>query len=224
MVKYSVKDHPHAPAVDLFHQTDEQFIAGFQIFQISDPLLVQFCVCIVHGPFRQDFLPVLDKDSKMRINIIVILDIILMVGGRYKQRVKINHLHTQLLQIIQLFHHALKVAPVKSAHIHGMGHFIPVLHFSDRLADVDVLPVFDIIFRISIIKTVHENLIHDSAFCPVRCGKSRYDPERIMRLDVIRYASPVIITHLISAMDLKIIRKHFRAKLPADLIIIKYAA
>ena len=45
-----------------------------------------------------------------------------------------------------------------------------------------------------------------------------------MRLDLVRYTGTVIITDLISAVDLKIVRKSFTAKLPADLVIIKYAA
>ena len=45
-----------------------------------------------------------------------------------------------------------------------------------------------------------------------------------MRFDVIRYAGSVIIADLIIAVDFKIVGKGFCAKLPVNLVIIKYAA
>ena len=51
----------------------------------------------------QQLSPVFHDLPYVRVNIIIILYIILMIGGRNKQRIKINHINPQILQIIHLF-------------------------------------------------------------------------------------------------------------------------
>ena len=48
--------------------------------------------------------------AKMGINIVIVLNIILMVGRRHKQRIEIDHIHAQFLQIIHLIKNALQIA------------------------------------------------------------------------------------------------------------------
>ena len=63
--------------------------------------------------------PILHDSSVMRIDMIIILGIILMIGWRDEHRIKIQHLYTQILEIIQLLPHALQIAAIETAHIHG---------------------------------------------------------------------------------------------------------
>ena len=55
----------------------------------------------------------------MRIDMIIILGIILMIGWRDEHRIKIQHLYAQVLEIIQLLPHALQIAAIETAHIHS---------------------------------------------------------------------------------------------------------
>ena len=49
----------------------------------------------------------------MRIDIIIVLNIVFVIRWRYKKRVEIDDLHTELLKIIELIQHALQIAAVK---------------------------------------------------------------------------------------------------------------
>ena len=71
--------------------------------------------------------PFLFQDhAKMRINIIIILSIIFMAGGRYEQWIKIQHFHTQFFQIIQLLYYTCQISTIKISHIKIPRVFIPV--------------------------------------------------------------------------------------------------
>ncbi len=64
----------------------------------------------------------------MRVNIVIILNVIFVIGGRNKKRVKINHIHAKFFQIIHLFQNSLQIASVEFPHSHSRRIFIPVLH------------------------------------------------------------------------------------------------
>ena len=79
MVKYTVQDHFHASFVDRFHQLDEQLIAGFQIFFVGHTVNISFGMGIVFVPVCQQIALVMNDLSKMRIHIVIILNVILVV-------------------------------------------------------------------------------------------------------------------------------------------------
>ena len=79
VVKYTVKDNPHASLMHLFHQTRKELIAGLQIANVPGPLLVFCRMDIILSSLRQSLSSVLYDLSVVRINIVIILNIIFMV-------------------------------------------------------------------------------------------------------------------------------------------------
>ena len=128
----------------------------------------------------------------MGIDIVVVLNVIFVVGGRDKQGIEVNDLHSQILEIVQLLHDALQVTSVEAPHVHGRRVFIPVLHMFHRFSDIDVLSVFHIVGWISIAETVHKDLVHDRALGPVGSTKSRSDLELIL-LDLLPGGAKLVI-------------------------------
>ena len=160
--------------------------------------------------------------SVMRINIIIVLYIILMVRRRHEQRIKVNHLDSKILQIVQLIHDSLQISAIKVPDIHGCRSLTPILNFFTWSSDINIFIIFYVICRISVIETVYKNLIHDCPFCPFRCGKSRLDNKGIVLFCPVGHTIPAEIADLCSFLDLKIIAERLSSQLIFDLIKIKF--
>ncbi len=173
MIKYSVQNHTHSTTMHRFHQLDKQCITCLQINPVTGSLLVfsrGYIVCI---RFKKSITAICHNSSKMWVNIIIILNIILMVGGRNKQWIKVYHLYPKFFQIVQLIHNPLQVPAIKPVDILDRGRAAPILYFLTWLSYVYIFPVLHIICSITIIKAVHEYLIYDSTLGPVRRRKPR---------------------------------------------------
>ena len=72
----------------------------------------------------------------MRIDIIVVLDIVFMIRRRDKERIKVDCIYPKPLQIIHLIQNALQIAPVKLPDSHGPGVLIPTFSMYSLVADV----------------------------------------------------------------------------------------
>ena len=75
----------------------------------------------------------------MRINIIIILYIILMVGWRNEKRIKIDHLYAKLLQIIHLVKNALQIATIEIRHIHIFRITVPIRNLRHATSRILIL-------------------------------------------------------------------------------------
>ena len=84
-----------------------------------------------------------------------------------------------------------------------------------------VFIIQDIIFLVTVGKTVNKNLVHHGAFCPFGRRKARTDTEAVLRTDILRHAKPVEIDDLLSAFDFKIVGKRCLAHADLSLVIIK---
>ena len=113
MVKHAVQDHLHPPTVRFPDQPDQKLVARLQILFIRYPLNIFGRLRIIPASFRKHRTAVfynfsiINYLSEMRVDIIIILDIIFMIRGRYENRIKINHIHAQLLQIVHFVQNAL---------------------------------------------------------------------------------------------------------------------
>ena len=83
--------------------------------------------------------------SVMRINIIIVLYIILMVRRRHEQRIKVNHLDSKILQIVQLIYDSLQISAIKILHVTYIRQLIPVCHPVHIPVQIPVFPVFHIV-------------------------------------------------------------------------------
>ena len=97
VIKHAVQYHLHPPAVNLLNQFRKQCIACFQIFLRPGTDLVHRRITVALRALRKRRASVFDDPSVMRIDIIIILNIILMIGWRYKNRVEINNFYTKIL-------------------------------------------------------------------------------------------------------------------------------
>ena len=185
MVENSVEDHPHPAPVHFFHKTGKKLVARLQVPDIPGPFLIFARVDIVLRAFRQRLASVFHDPAVMRINIIIILYVIFVIGRRYKERIEINHLDAEILQIVQLIHDTLQVASIKVPDIHRRRELIPVLYLRGRRPDIEIFPVFHIVRRISVVETVYKDLIHHRSFCPLRGRKPRNNDKRIVVFSVV---------------------------------------
>ena len=158
----------------------------------------------------------------MRIDIIIILNVIFVIRRRNKQGIEINYFDPQLLQIVQLFQYPLKITAIKFPHSHQRRIFIPVIHLCTRLSNIHILTGLYIIICISIIKTIHKNLIHYCAFCPVRRCKPWSDGKGVRSDYLVCDTVSVVITDLLSFLYLKAISECILSHSPVHFIKVKF--
>ena len=125
---------------------------------------------------------------------IVILTVILVVAGRDKDRIQIDHIHSKFLKIIQLIHNSLKIAAIKFPDSHNRRDLFPVIHFYGSVPDIEIFPCFHIIGRISVTETIHIDLIHHSTLQPLRHMIARIDLKFCTFLMSGAYTICIIIT------------------------------
>ena len=71
---------------------------------------------------------------------IVILNIVLVIGRRDKNRIQVQDLHAQILQIVELLPDPFQIAAVKIPHIHRLGRCVPVRDLVRIFIQVHILP------------------------------------------------------------------------------------
>ena len=157
----------------------------------------------------------------MRINVVIILDVITMVGGRDEQRVEINHVNPQFLQIIHLIQHALQISAIEITHIHLRRIAVPILHAHGLIPDISIFPGKHIIGRIPIAEAIHHDLVHHRTLGPIRRGKSGNDRQIIMLFRLLHHSPDIIITSGLSGLNLKIISDLLIIQLMSMFIIVK---
>ena len=135
----------------------------------------------------------MNDHTHMRVDIVIILNIIFMIRGRHKQRIKIDHVHAQILQIVHLVEHTLQIAAVKLPHAHGCRIFVPVFHLHGLIPDVLVFIGQHVIGRVAVIETVHIDLIENRTLRPVRRLKSRNQLEMIVFIDILTDTPRIIV-------------------------------
>jgi hypothetical protein len=120
----------------------------------------------------------------MRIDMLVVLTVVFVAGGRHENRVEVQHLDPQTLQVVQLVDDPLNVAAVEAADIRVCRTFGPVIHMLGMTDGIIVLIVHDIIGRISVAETIRENLILNGAFGPCGNMEPRNKAESIGRIEI----------------------------------------
>ena len=145
----------------------------------------------------------MDNFSNMRINVVIILNIIFVIGRRNKQGIKINNINAKILQIIHLIKYTLQITSIK---------FVP---------DILIFICQDIIRRIAIIEAIHVDLVHYRSLSPFRRLKARNNPEKERFLRVLGNSARIIDTINPSDLHLKIIAVLFLLYLDGTGKIIK---
>ena len=113
----------------------------------------------------------------MGIDMAVILGIVFVAGGRNENGIEVEHLHPQLLQIIQFVHHALQIAAVKHPIVPDLGQLMPAGGVAHVIPGVKILPAAHVGAGIAVAEPIRENLILHRALGPFRHVEAGNDVE-----------------------------------------------
>ena len=199
----------------------KQLIGSIQILLIGNTVDIFRCITVFHLTGLQKITPVIYDLTDMRIDIIIILYIIFMIGRRYEKRIEINDIHAQILQIVHFLQNACQVTTVKFTHAHNSRIFSPVRYTVYMLSDISIFVCKHVIIRIAVIETINIDLIHDCTFCPGRYFLTGNQCKFIIILHISRHAAQVKKAIDFSHMDLKIIFIFLVIQCYFDLVIIK---
>ena len=131
MIEHPIQYDLHPSFVDLLYYMGEKCVACFQI-RFSGSTNLIFCrLTVIRTALRQNISSVFHDLRQMGINVIIVLNIVFVIGRGHKQRIKVDHFHSKLFQIIQFIQHPLQIAPIK----------LPDRHRLRRL----LVPVFDLL-------------------------------------------------------------------------------
>ena len=232
MVEHAVKDHPDSSLVGLADQLGKQLVAGLQVGGIGHALQIAFrpgvgktgpesCNPVLTPGFRAPVFYVLHDLPEMGINVFVVLRVVFVAGRGQKNRVQVDCLNPQVLQIIQLFHDPLEVSAVELAVADGGGRLIPVVHFYNRTPHIIIFPVNYIVGFVSIEKAVHKNLVHDSPDRPFGRMESRHHVPPVSRADGIADPTAGVAIFFSSRDEHKIISERTFRHFKCDTVVIK---
>ena len=222
MIEHSVQNNTNVSLMCLLTQLCEQLVAGFQIPETGNTADITAGIPVVMSTLTQQFSFILQDHTIMRINIIVILNIILVIGRRYKQRIEINGINTQALDIIQLIHNPLKIPAVKTPHIQSQRVIRPVSRTGGRNSiHIQIFSVQYIIGRISVAETIHKNLIENGTLCPSRYMHTRAQHKTIAALCLLSNPKLVVTNLLFPFFHNKIIPERILSHRHTDFIKIK---
>ena len=191
--------------MDLLHKLDKELVARLQILLIRHTADISRSMGILCIPILEQLPFVLNNLSEMRVHIVIILDIVLMIRRRHKNRIQVNDLYSQILQVIQLIHNPLQISAVKAAHIHRLRQFIPALCLFGLLSNITVFSGLHVIGWVPVAEAVHKDLIHYRPFRPVGRRKSRNNAERVVLLQFSCHAQLIIVAGDLPASDFKVI-------------------
>ena len=222
VVKHTIQNHADSARMCFLHKLYKQLVARLKILSGSHTLLIFRRFAVVPVARRETFTAILDDPAVVRIDIVIILAVIFMVGGGDKQRIEIDRLDAEILQIVQLFTHALKITAVKLSNRKSGRHLIPVVHPAAAVADIKIFIILYIIRRIAVAEAVYKNLVHDRTLCPVRRMESGLDAEIILRTALRRHAAAVVKAVDQPRTYLKIIAEALCAERNHDTEIVKF--
>ena len=168
MVENTVQNNLHAPAVHLIAEVGKIGVTGIEIENRGHPFDIAGRIAVMLLPALHGMVHVILDHGKMGVNMVIVLHVILMAGGRNEDGVEVDHLNTETLQIIQLLAYPLQVTPVKDPDV-GIRHgIIPVLGMLGVADHIIILIVLHIIGGVPVAEAVHHDLILHGTLCPGR--------------------------------------------------------
>ena len=160
--------------MNLFNKLCKINIACLQIASVCNSVNISCRMSIVMVTRCKNFSFIRNYHCNMWIYIIIILYIIFMIRRRYKQRIKVNNIYSEIFKIIQLIPYALQISTVEFPDTHRFRILIPILYFIDMLSYIIIFIIKYIVLWSSISKSINRYLVHDSTLSPRRNLVSRY--------------------------------------------------
>ena len=146
---------------------------------------------------------ILRDDSVVRIDVLIILAVIFVIGRGNKNRVQIDTLNSQTFQIIKFIPDSLQIPSVEPAHIKVLRKLLPVGDSLNRASDIDVFIRFHIVGRITVAEAIHIDLVYNGALHPLRHVKTGDNLKGIGGIRPVLRPQAVVITDFTAQADLK---------------------
>ncbi len=205
MVENAVYNHLYSQGMHLFHKAGKVLVGLFQIGFIRYPAYIFGGVAVVLFPALHTVSHVVFYNREVRVDIVVVLRVVLVVGGRNEKGIEVHRLHAQIFKVLQLLLHALQIAAVKVVYVHSFGQFKPIAHLARVPARVIVLVVLNVVGRFAVAEAVAKNLIEHPALSPIG-HLAAWDERKIVLVLIVVYrAEAVIIELVIVVYKLKVI-------------------
>ena len=193
MVEDTIQDDPNPSGMRLTDQFGQQAVRSLQVGRVCRPGNISAGMDVPIVSFFQQGPRVPDDPAEMRVDMVIVLGVVFVIGRRDKEGIEINGLDTQVPQIIQLVHDPLQVTAVELPDVIGGRQLVPVLNTDHVAAAVVIFIRQDIIRPVSVAETVHEDLIHDAAGRPQGNLQARDDLKQVGRPG---FAASVGVRHL----------------------------
>ena len=193
VIKNTVNNNPHSSGVTSHHKVPKKGITGFQVCFLGTANAVFTCLSVLRLSRKKHFSSIFNKPPQVRIDMVIILCVIFVIGGRYEKRVKVQNLNAKVTKIVQLLPNSFQVSTVKTMHIKRLYFGIPVLHCTDRPSQIDIFPILNIVLSIRIVEAIHKNLIHNRSLYPGRNKKIRKNGKSILLSQILRNAKTVVM-------------------------------
>ena len=170
--------------MQLLAEGSEENIAVFEVLNRGDTADIFRSGRVVFILRLHHMILILDNHTEVGINMGVILAVIFMAGRGDKNRVQVQNLDTQVLQVIEFIDDSLEVAAVEAAEIRIGRQSIPIRHMLGMADGIVILVVHNIIGRIAVEETVRENLILYGTLGPGGHMEAGNETEGIVRAEV----------------------------------------
>ena len=191
VVEDPVQDDLDALAVGQGDEVGEIGIGHLEILLIRNACNVLRRVGIVRIPVRNGLPAVVYNLRIMGVDVVVVLNVVLVIRGRYEKGIEVDDLDSQALQVVELFRNPFQVAPVEVADVKSRRKLIPVLDLVGIGIDVMVLVLGDVIRLVPVGKAVDENLVHDGSLGPLGRGEAGHNFEGVLGPELVRDAVAV---------------------------------
>ena len=159
MIENAVYDDPHSARVNFLYELGKVRVAFFEVFMRGYPLYISGRIAVVMLPELHAVVQIILDYRDMRVDMVVVLCVVFMVGGRNEQRVEINCLDAQILQVVELCLNALQIAAVEAADVELVGQFIPFHNPLGVSARVIIFVVLYVIRGVAVAEAVGEYLV-----------------------------------------------------------------
>ena len=160
-------------------------------------------------------------NGKVRVDIVVILRIVFMVGRGNEKGIEIDCFNAQILQIVQLLPYTLQVSAVKTTHVELVGEFIPFPYTAGMPARIIIFVVAHVVLGIAVTEPVGKNLIKYYPLCPIWYGKVGVERKIEFGLTVFHAPQTVIAGNIVVIAHYEVIINLFFCAFKGKFVVVE---
>ena len=167
VVEHPVQDDTHAAFVQILAEPGEQHIGLLQVFHAGHPADIFRRVSVMLFPHLHHMVHIVGNHAEVWVNVFIILAVIFVAGGRDEDRIQIQHLYAEVLQVVQFVDNSLDIPAVKIADIRVRRRRVPVVLMLGVADDIVVFVVHHVVRRIPVAEPIRKDLVLHGALRPL---------------------------------------------------------